>query len=97
MIEVQKTDIFIKWLKKLKDINAKAIIASRLDRLEKGNFGDYKDFDGIFELRIFYGPGYRIYGKRINNVFVILLCGGIKDTQKKDIERAKKLAEEVQI
>ena len=91
MIEIQRTDVFEKWLNELKDLRARTIILNRIERLKQGNFGDYKNFDGIFELRIFYGPGYRLYGKRVGKVFVILLCAGTKDTQENDIKKAKKL------
>lgn len=70
-------------------------ILQRVARLELGNFGDAKFFDGIGELRIDYGPGYRVYFVRRGQRIVILLCGGTKKTQRKDIERAKALAEEI--
>lgn len=84
--------VFREWLRRLKDVQARAIIRVRLNRLRLGNFGDAKSVgDGVFELRIPYGPGYRVYFGRIDNIIVILLCGGEKGTQKKDIAKAKKL------
>ncbi len=81
---------FNDWLIKLKDREARAMIRARINRLRLGLFGDCKSVgDGVFELRIFYGPGYRIYFGQHNNVAVILLCGGDKQTQNKDIKIAK--------
>ncbi len=81
---------FIEWLEGLSDRNVRARIKVRIDRLMRGLFGDTKALgDGIEELRIHYGPGYRIYYGRIEGRIVILLCAGTKDRQKKDIDRAK--------
>lgn len=78
---------------RLKDERARAIIASRLDRLAYGNAGDVKPVGkGISELRINYGPGYRIYFKQYGDTIAILLCGGDKRTQVEDIQKAKRLA-----
>jgi putative addiction module killer protein len=78
------------WLKALRDTKARAIIRTRINRLRVGNFGDYKSVgDGVFELRIMYGPGYRIYFGQEGEWVVILLCGGVKDTQADDISKAK--------
>ena len=96
MIEIEKTPDYAEWFDRLKDTRAKAKIAIRLDRLESGNFGDVKYFHGIGELRIDYGPGYRVYFRRKGSVIVILLCGGDKSRQAKDIERARQLAQEVE-
>lgn len=96
MFEIEKTPVFTGWFDGLKDNRAKAKIAIRLDRLEDGNFGDVKYFHGIGEMRIDYGPGYRVYFKRKGSVVVILLCGGDKHRQAKDIERAQQLAQEVE-
>lgn len=96
MIEIEKTPEYVEWFDGLKDDRAKAKIAIRLDRLEDGNFGDVKYFHGIGELRIDYGPGYRVYIKRKGQIVVILLCGGDKRRQSQDIERARKLAQEVE-
>jgi putative addiction module killer protein len=95
MIELKQTDIFRKWRAKLKDDRARALIASRLDRLAFGNAGDVKPVGkGVSELRIDHGPGYRVYFQRRRNTIIILLCGGDKRTQNRDIETAKRLAEE---
>jgi putative addiction module killer protein len=95
MIELKQTDIFRKWRAKLKDERARALIASRLDRLAFGNAGDVKPVgQGVSELRIDHGPGYRIYFHKRRNTIIILLCGGDKRTQNRDIETAKRLAVE---
>src|SRR5271157_4172730 len=94
MIEFKQTETFRKWRTRLKDERARAMIASRLDRLAFGNAGDVKPVgQGISELRIDYGPGYRVYFLRRGEEIVILLCGGDKSTQEKDIKTAKRLAE----
>lgn len=91
--EIQTTDVFDKWSEKLKDRQAAMAIAMRLARVANGNFGDTKIIgDGVSELRIFVGPGYRIYFTIRNNEIIILLCGGDKSTQQRDIEKAKELA-----
>ena len=95
MLEVRQTLLFRDWLDGLKDRQAIKRIAQRIARLESGLFGDTKFFDGIGELRIDYGPGYRVYFIRRGDVLIVLLCGGDKSTQKKDIERARRLAKEV--
>ena len=95
MIEFKQTETFRKWRSRLKDERARAMVASRLDRLAFGNPGDVKPVgQGISELRIDYGPGYRIYFRRRGNEIIILLCGGDKSTQAADIKTAKRLAEE---
>jgi putative addiction module killer protein len=95
MIEFKQTETFRKWRVRLKDERARATIASRLDRLAFGNAGDVRPVgQGISELRIDYGPGYRIYFIKRGQTFIILLCGGDKSTQAKDIRTAKRLAEE---
>lgn len=94
-IEIKQTEIFRKWRVRLKDERARALIASRLDRLAFGHAGDAEPVgDGISELRIHHGPGYRIYIKRQGDEIIILLCGGDKSTQNKDIRSAKRLAKE---
>lgn len=81
---------FENWLDNLSDINAKARILQRIDRIEAGNFGDCESVgDGVHELRIDHGPGYRIYFSNDGKYLVILLCGGTKRRQKKDIKQAK--------
>ena len=82
---------FDDWLTRLKDIEARAMVRARINRVRLGLLGDCKSLgDGVFELRIFYGPGYRIYFGQEHDVTVILLCGGDKKTQGKDIEKAKR-------
>ena len=95
MIELRQTETFRIWRLRLKDVRVRALIASRLDRLAYGNAGDVKPVgQGISELRIDYGPGYRVYFQRRGDAIVVLLCGGDKSTQSKDIKTAKRLAEE---
>ncbi len=96
MVEVRKTEVFAKWLDGLRDARAKARILLRLRRLSLGNFGDWKLVgDSVSELRIDYGPGYRVYLTRRGNTVVILLAGGIKKSQSRDIKRAIALAQEL--
>ena len=95
MIEIQQTVHFSKWYLALKDRRAAERIALRLVRLQSGLFGDVKFFDGIGELRVDYGPGYRVYFVQRGDVLVILLCGGDKSTQRRDIVRALDMAKEV--
>ena len=86
---------FRKWRLKLRDERARALIAARLDRLAYGHAGDAEPIgDGISERRIHHGPGYRIYCLRRGNTVVILLCGGDKGSQARDIRAAKRLSEE---
>jgi putative addiction module killer protein len=94
MIEVRQTDDFRTWLRRLKDDNAVARIVARIRRMEQGNLGDTKSVGaGLMEVRIDYGPGYRIYYVQQGPKIVILLCAGDKRTQQKDIKRARELAE----
>jgi putative addiction module killer protein len=94
MIEVRQTDEFRTWLRRLKDDNAVARIVARIRRIEQGNLGDTKGVGaGLMEIRIDYGPGYRIYYVQRGIAIVILLCAGDKRTQQKDIKRARDLAE----
>jgi putative addiction module killer protein len=93
MIEIRKTEIFTKWLDGLNDIRARARILVRIERLAAGNPGDVKSVgEGVSELRIDYGPGYRVYYKKLGQKVVILLAGGDKNTQAKDIKTALRLA-----
>lgn len=95
MIEVRLTTVFSGWLSDLRDRNAHSRIVTRLRRIELGNFGDVKPVgEGVSELRIDYGPGYRLYFVQRGDVIVIMLCGGDKKSQKNDILRAKKMAKE---
>ena len=94
MIEIRKTEIFAKWLDRLADIRARARIQVRIERLAAGNPGDVKVVgEGVSELRIDYGPGYRVYYKKHGRQVVILLAGGDKRTQAKDIKTAMRLAQ----
>jgi putative addiction module killer protein len=87
-----QTDEFRAWLGELKDIRAKAVIFNRLDRAIKGNFGDTKALGGgVSEMRIDSGPGYRIYYTRRGEIVYLLLVGGNKSTQARDIQHAKSL------
>jgi putative addiction module killer protein len=95
MLELKQTEQFRRWRTRLKDARARALIASRVDRLAYGHAGDAAPVgEGISELRIHYGPGYRIYFHRRGNTVVILLCGGDKGSQAKDIKTAKRLLDE---
>jgi putative addiction module killer protein len=95
VIELRQTETFRRWRLKLKDQRVRALIASRLDRLAFGHAGDVQPVgNGISELRIHYGPGYRVYFQRRGELLIVLLCGGDKDGQSKDIAAAKRLAEE---
>lgn len=95
MIEVYRTDEFAKWLKGLLDIRAAARIKVRIARVEAGNLGDVKFFEGIGELRVNYGPGYRLYFVQRGREVILLLCGGDKSTQEADIKKAKAMAKEL--
>ncbi len=93
MIEIRKTENFAKWLDGLRDIRARALILVRIERLAAGNPGDVKAVgEGVSELRINYGPGYRVYYKKQGQKVIILLAGGDKSTQPKDIKIALRLA-----
>ena len=97
MIEVRRTDEFLNWLRAVKDMQAQARISVRLRRLEEGNFGDSKPFGGgVSELRFAFGPGYRVYYTERGGQTVFLLGGGDKDSQDRDIARAKALAKEIE-
>jgi putative addiction module killer protein len=83
-------DIFREWLTSLNDSLARATIRARIDRLLLGNFGDHRRLtNDLFELRIHYGPGFRIYCGDLGGDIILLICGGTKGTQKKDIQKAK--------
>jgi putative addiction module killer protein len=93
MTEIRKTEAFAKWLDTLSDIRARARVLARIERLAIGNPGDVAPVgEGVSELRIDYGPGYRIYYKQFGDSLVILLVGGDKRTQVKDIKTALRLA-----
>ena len=93
---IKQTEIFSKWLLKLKDTKAKVAILRRIQRAQEGNFGDYKVISAeVSELRITTGPGYRVYYTKRNEEIVILLIAGDKSTQTEDILKAKKIAKEL--
>lgn len=95
MFQIKKTEYFSKWHDKLKDARVLAKVSLRIEQTKLGNFGDFKFIgDGIYEMRIHYGPGYRIYYTKEDEVVVLLLVGGDKSTQQKDIEKAKELKNE---
>ena len=95
MYIIKQTDTFSKWLKKLKDIKGKVSILRRIDRIKDGNFGDHKSVgDGVSELRIPTGPGYRVYYTQKGDEIVILLIGGDKSSQSEDITKAKQIFKE---
>lgn len=97
MIEVRQTTRFATWLAGLRDDRARARILKRLDRAAGGNLGDVAPVgEGVSEMRIFYGPGYRVYFIRRGKELIILLCGGDKSTQGADIEDAKAMAKEIE-
>jgi putative addiction module killer protein len=94
-MEIKQTETFRKWRMRLKDERVRGLIASRIDRLAFGNAGDVRPVgEGVSELRIDHGPGYRIYYRKRGSTIIILLCGGDKSTQAKDIKTAKRLAAE---
>jgi putative addiction module killer protein len=89
------TPVFDRWLLRLRDQRAVARITTRLQRLSRGQWGDVKPVgEGVSELRIAYGPGYRLYAMKKNEAWVILLAGGDKSSQDRDIAEAKRLADE---
>jgi putative addiction module killer protein len=93
MIEIRKTHNFAKWIDGLKDIRGRARILVRIERLTAGNPGDVKPVgEGVSEMRIDYGPGYRVYYKKQGQALIILLAGGDKKSQAKDIQTALRLA-----
>ncbi len=93
MIEIRKTALFAQWLNGLNDLQARARVQTRIERLATGNAGDVEPVgEGVSELRINYGPGYRVYFKKRGRELIILLAGGDKSTQAKDIKAALRLA-----
>lgn len=93
MIEIRKTEVFAAWLDGLRDIHARARVQARIERLAAGNPGDVKPVgDGVSELRIDYGPGYRVYFRKRGRELIILLAGGDKSSQAGDIKTALRLA-----
>jgi putative addiction module killer protein len=97
VVEVRQTDTFVTWFTNLKDRKAKARIQARIDRMELGNFGDVAPVgEGVSELRIHYGPGYRVYFIQLDLVVVILLSGGDKSSQDSDIKKAKEFVKKLE-
>lgn len=97
MNTINQTSEFAEWLRGLSDTKARAKIVARIRRAEMGNFGEYKVLeDGVSELKIDFGPGYRVYFAREGRVVYLLLCGGDKSTQQSDIKRAKAIWKQVQ-
>ena len=93
MKEIRKTEAFAKWIDEIQDIRARARILVRIERLSAGNSGDVKPVgEGVSELRIDYGPGYRVYYKEQGRKLIILLAGGNKHSQARDIKTALRLA-----
>lgn len=93
MFVVRQTETFLAWLDGLKDVRARVRIAARLRQAEAGNLGDWKPVKGeVCEMRVDYGPGYRLYFVRRGRILVLLLNGGDKFTQERDIRRARALA-----
>ena len=96
MYQLQQTDVFASWLVGLRDVRAQARILARLESARLGNLGDCKAIgSGIREMRIHTGPGYRVYFVQKKRVILLLLCGGSKAGQTRDIARAKKIAQEL--
>jgi putative addiction module killer protein len=92
-MKIRKTSVYKQWIKDLKDSQARYRILTRIKRLEDGNPGDVKPVgEGVSEMRIHYGPGYRVYFKDTGKEIIILLCGGDKSTQQADIASAKRIA-----
>jgi putative addiction module killer protein len=97
-MEIRKTEVFSKWLDSLGDLHGRARIQARIERLALGNPGDVKHVgEGVSEMRINYGPGYRVYYKGYGKSLLILLCGGDKSTQSKDIKAALVLARKMDV
>ena len=93
MVEIRKTQIFAQWLDALSDLRARARIQARIERLAMGNPGDVRPVgEGVSEVRIDYGPGYRVYFKKRGRALIVLLAGGDKNSQSRDISTALHLA-----
>ena len=94
MVEIRKTELFANWLDNLRDISAKARVLVRIERLASGNAGDVKPIgEGVSEMRIDHGPGYRVYFIQRGSELIILLAGGDKSSQSRDIKSAIRLAQ----
>ena len=96
VIEIRKTERFAKWIDGLRDLRARALVQARIERLALGLAGDVKPVgEGVSELRIDYGPGYRVYFKKRGKLLIVLLAGGSKRTQQRVVEEALNLAREL--
>jgi putative addiction module killer protein len=96
MFLLRQTEEFVAWLDALSDKAAQVRVAARLRQVEAGNLGDWKVVEGdVAEMRLHFGPGYRLYFTRRGQIVVVLLCGGNKNTQAKDIRRAAKLSSQI--
>jgi putative addiction module killer protein len=97
VIEIRQTDDYARWFERLRDQQVRARILVRVRRLSLGNPGDVRSVgEGVSEMRIDYGPGYRVYFKQFGDVLAVLLAGGDKSSQPRDIERAKELARDLE-
>jgi putative addiction module killer protein len=96
MIEVRQTEAFRQWLLGLRDRQAQRRVADRIARIQGGLLGDIKVFDGLIEFRIDHGPGYRLYAARRGEALIILLCGGDKSSQGRDLRKARALAAQLE-
>jgi putative addiction module killer protein len=97
VVEIRESAVFSLWLRSLRDSQARTRIAVRVRRLAFGNYGDVQPVgEGVSELRLHFGPGYRVYFVQRGQVLIVLLCGGEKSTQDRDIAEAKRLAKEVE-
>ena len=95
-MQIRRTQVFNDWLLNLRDRQGRAKIYARIDRLEDGNPGNSRSVGaGVIEMKIDFGPGYRVYYVQRGEIVIVLLCGGDKSTQSKDIERAKALAAQI--
>lgn len=93
MLEIREAEAFSAWMRGLRDAQGRAVIARRIERMAAGNFGDHKSVGGgVSELRLPFGPGYRVYYTLRGKKLVVLLCGGDKGSQRRDIAHARELA-----
>ena len=93
VVEIRQTEVYARWFRRLRDRQARVRIDSRIRRMSLGNFGDVRPVgEGVSEIRIDYGPGYRVYYAQRGQALVVLLAGGDKDSQERDIQRALELA-----
>ena len=97
MFKVLQTEAFRRWLDRLQDARAVVSVTRRLERVQRGNLGDVRSVgSGVSEMRISYGPGYRLYFVRRGADIIVLLCGGDKGSQARDVQRAQRLAKELE-